>query len=80
MGDYSFNFPDWNITYNNLFFSTVFEEINDNDKAFKHCMKNIILKLSNVKPMADANEATCYEFISLILHASIAIAKKLTSY
>jgi hypothetical protein len=29
--------------------------------------------------MIDANEATHCEFISLILHASIAIAKKLTS-
>ena len=29
--------------------------------------------------MTDANEATCYEFISSILHASIAIAKKFTS-
>ncbi|PKK69493.1 hypothetical protein RhiirB3_456586 [Rhizophagus irregularis] len=29
--------------------------------------------------MTDANEATRCEFISLILHTSIAIAKKLTS-
>ena len=62
-----------------LFFSTVFEEINDDDKALDHCMEDIILKLSNVETMTDANEATCCEFISSILHASIAIAKKLTS-
>ena len=42
-------------------------------------MEDIILKLSNVKTMTDANEATRCEFISSILHASIAIAKKLTS-
>ncbi|GBC10734.1 hypothetical protein RclHR1_09860011 [Rhizophagus clarus] len=62
-----------------LFFSVVFEEISDDDKAFKHCMEDIILKLSNVETMTDANEATRCEFISAILHASIAIAKKLTS-
>ena len=42
-------------------------------------MEDIILKLSNVETMTDANEATRCEFISSILHASIAIAKKLTS-
>ncbi|GBB85049.1 hypothetical protein RclHR1_11620004 [Rhizophagus clarus] len=60
-------------------FTPVFEEISDDDKAFKHCMEDIILKLSNVKTMTDANKATHCEFISAILHASIAIAKKLTS-
>ncbi|UZO16250.1 uncharacterized protein OCT59_007639 [Rhizophagus irregularis] len=60
-------------------FTPVFEEINDDDKAFEHCMEDIILKLSNVETMTDANEATRCEFISSILHASIAIAKKLTS-
>ena len=30
-----------------------------------------------MKTMTNANETTCYEFISAILHASIAIAKKL---
>src|SRR5579871_1690750 len=64
---------------NRLFFSVVFEEISDDDKAFKHCMEDIILKLSNVETMTDANKATRCEFISAILHASIAIAKKLTS-
>ncbi|RGB23237.1 hypothetical protein C1646_774807 [Rhizophagus diaphanus] len=71
--------PDWSIAYINLFFSAIFEKINDNDKDFNHCMEDIILKLSNVETMTDANEATCCEFISAILHASIAIAKKLTS-
>ena len=42
-------------------------------------MDDIILKSSNVETMADANEATRCEFISAILHASIAIAKNLTS-
>src|SRR6266496_1583132 len=65
---------------NNLFFSfTVFEEINDDDKAFEHCMEDIILKLSNVKTMTDANEVTRCEFILAILHTSIAIAKNLTT-
>src|SRR5579862_8823133 len=64
---------------NLIFFSVVFEEINDDDKAFGHCMDDIILKLSNVESMTDANEATRCEFISAILHASIAIAKNLTS-
>ena len=62
-----------------FFFSTVFEEINDDDKALDHCMEDIILKLSNVETMTDANEVTRCEFISAILHASIAIAKNLTS-
>ncbi len=63
---------------NCLFFSpTVFEEINNDNKALNHCMENIILKLSNVKTITDANEVMCYEFILSILHASIAIAKKL---
>src|SRR5436305_11424722 len=42
-------------------------------------MEDIILKLSNVEIMTNANEETRYEFISAILHASIAIAKKRTS-
>jgi hypothetical protein len=64
---------------NNIFFFAIFEKINDNDKAFNHCMDDIILKLSNVKTMTDANETTCCEFILAILHASIAITKKLTT-
>ncbi|RIA82759.1 hypothetical protein C1645_834865 [Glomus cerebriforme] len=62
-----------------LFFTIIFEEINDNDKTFEHYMEDIILKLSNVKTMTDTNKMTCCKFISLILHASIIIAKKLTS-
>ena len=68
-----------NIVITAYFFSTIFEEINDDDKALDHCMEDIILKLSNVKTMTNANETMCCEFISLVLHASIAIAKKLTS-
>ncbi|RIA96778.1 hypothetical protein C1645_814980 [Glomus cerebriforme] len=60
-------------------FIEIFEEINDDDMMLNHCMKNIILKLLNVKTMTDANEVTYCEFISIILHASIAITKKLTS-
>jgi len=65
------------LTYFSL--PAVFEEISDDDKAFKHCIEDIILKLSNVETMTDANEMTRCEFISSILHASIAIGKKLTS-
>jgi len=65
------------LTYFSL--PAVFEEISDDDKAFEHCIEDIILKLSNVKTMTDVNEATHCEFISAILHASIAITKKLTS-
>ncbi|GET03403.1 hypothetical protein GLOIN_2v1511347 [Rhizophagus clarus] len=39
-------------------FTPVYEEISDEDKAFDHCMEDIILKLSNVETMTDANEAT----------------------
>src|SRR4051812_16699197 len=42
-------------------------------------MKNIILKLLNMKSMTDANETMRCEFISAILHTSITIAKNLTS-
>ena len=59
--------------------SEVFEEISDNDKVFEYCMEDIILKLSNVETMTDANEVTRCEFISVILHAFIAIAKNITS-
>ena len=69
----------YTVVITTYFFSTVFEEINDNDKALNHCMEDIILKLSNVETMTDANEATRCEFISAILHASIAIAKNITS-
>ncbi|RGB24637.1 hypothetical protein C1646_772791 [Rhizophagus diaphanus] len=55
------------------------KKINNDNKAFGHCMDDIILKLFNLKSMTDANEATCCEFISAILYASIAIAKNLTS-
>ncbi|CAG8726807.1 41796_t:CDS:2, partial [Gigaspora margarita] len=60
-------------------FTPVFKEINDDDdKAFCYCMDDIILKLSNMETMTNANETTRCEFISAILHASIAIAKNLT--
>ena len=65
------------LTYFSL--PAVFEEISDDDKAFEHCIEDIILKLSNVETMTDANEATRCEFISAILHALIVIVKKLTS-
>src|SRR6266498_1730496 len=67
--------------YINIIFSlpAVFEEINDDDKAFEHCMEDIILKLLNMETITDANKVTRCEFISAILHASIAIAKNITS-
>ncbi|RIA82625.1 hypothetical protein C1645_835049 [Glomus cerebriforme] len=37
-------------------FTPIFKKISDDDKAFEHCMEDIILKLSNVKTMTDANE------------------------
>ncbi|GBB90458.1 hypothetical protein RclHR1_17410001 [Rhizophagus clarus] len=45
-------------------FTPVLEKISNDDKAFKHCMEDIILKLSNVKTMTDVNEITHCEFIS----------------
>jgi hypothetical protein len=42
-------------------------------------MSEIVLRLTNIKTMTDANEATRCEFISSILHASIAIARRLTN-
>ena len=67
--------------YINIIFSlpAVYKEISDDDKAFEHYIEDIILKLLNVETMTDANEATRCEFISAILHASIALAKKLTT-
>ncbi|RHZ76804.1 hypothetical protein Glove_192g30 [Diversispora epigaea] len=60
-------------------FNPVFEEINDDDKALEQCINEIILRLTNIKSMTDANEATRCEFISSILHASIAISQRLTN-
>ncbi|GES81528.1 hypothetical protein GLOIN_2v1788170 [Rhizophagus clarus] len=37
-------------------FTSVFEKVNDNDKAFKHCMEDIILKLLNVEIMTNINK------------------------
>ncbi|CAG8615167.1 7819_t:CDS:2 [Paraglomus occultum] len=59
-------------------FNPVFEEIDDNDKSVEQCMNEILLRLTNVKSMIEANEATRCEFTSSILHASIAIARRLT--
>jgi len=56
----------------------VVETIDDNDKALKHCVKDIILILNNIETMTDANEATRCEFIASILHASVAIARRTT--
>jgi len=47
-------------------FSPVFEEINDNDKVFSHCMDDIILKLSNVETMIDGNEAMLTSAVALL--------------
>ncbi len=62
-----------------FFHCTVFEEIDDNDKALEQCINEIILQLTNVKSMIETNEATRCEFISSILHASIAITRRLTN-
>ncbi|CAB5209562.1 uncharacterized protein OCT59_015340 [Rhizophagus irregularis] len=58
---------------------SIFEEINDDDKAFNHYMDDIILKLSNVETMTDANEATRCEFISAIYAHQSPSLKKITS-
>ncbi len=42
-------------------------------------MKDIILKLSNIKTITDTNEITHCEFILAILYALIDIIKKLTT-
>ena len=42
-------------------------------------MKDIILKLLDVKTMTDANEAMHCEFILALLYTSITITKNLTS-
>ncbi|RHZ87617.1 hypothetical protein Glove_33g67 [Diversispora epigaea] len=43
----------------------VFEEIDDNDKALKQCMKEITLKLSDLETMqSNANEVTRCVFIT----------------
>ncbi|PKY49624.1 hypothetical protein RhiirA4_545404 [Rhizophagus irregularis] len=34
----------------------LFEDIDDDDKVFEHCMEDIILKLSNVETITNANE------------------------
>ena len=61
-----------------LFFFVVFKKINNDNKAFKYYIKDIILKPLNVKTMTNVNEMMHCEFISSILYISIAIAKKLT--
>ncbi|CAG8730433.1 14483_t:CDS:2, partial [Dentiscutata heterogama] len=61
-------------------FNPVYEEIGDGDKDLKQCMKEIILRLSNLEIMQDStNEATRCIFITSILNASIAITRKLTN-
>ncbi|CAG8789815.1 280_t:CDS:2, partial [Dentiscutata erythropus] len=61
-------------------FNPVYEEIGDDDKALKRCMKEIILRLSNLETIQDStNEATRCVFITSILNASIAITRKLTN-
>ncbi|RHZ49952.1 hypothetical protein Glove_508g87 [Diversispora epigaea] len=61
-------------------FNPVFKEINDDNKALKQCMKEIILRLSNLETMQDStNEATRCVFITSILNVSIAITRKLTN-
>ncbi|RHZ44027.1 hypothetical protein Glove_772g21 [Diversispora epigaea] len=58
----------------------VYEEIGDDDKTLKRCMKEIILRLSNLETIQDStNEATRCVFITSILNASIAITRKLTN-
>ncbi|CAG8587122.1 11262_t:CDS:2 [Paraglomus brasilianum] len=48
------------------------------DKAFRHCISDIIVKLMNMGTVADSNEAMRREYISAILHASVHIARNVT--
>ncbi|CAG8758614.1 24026_t:CDS:2 [Dentiscutata erythropus] len=67
-----------NITYIKQFIP-IFEKIDDDDEALKQCFSEITLRLSQIKSMTDANEATRRTFIESILHASIAIARRRTN-
>ncbi|CAG8840463.1 14305_t:CDS:2 [Gigaspora margarita] len=61
-------------------FNPVYEEIGDDDKVLKRCMKEVILRLSNLETIQDStNEATRCVFITSILNASIAITRKFTN-
>ncbi|RHZ67808.1 hypothetical protein Glove_299g95 [Diversispora epigaea] len=59
-------------------FNPVFEEIDDHDQAFKRCMHEITLRLTNLETVTNVNEATRNVFITSILNASIAIARRLS--
>ncbi|RHZ69024.1 hypothetical protein Glove_291g29 [Diversispora epigaea] len=49
----------WIFIWNSI--SSLFEKIDDDDKAFKQCMKEITLRLSNLETMqTNANKATHY--------------------
>ncbi|RHZ63160.1 hypothetical protein Glove_332g6 [Diversispora epigaea] len=68
------------LTSDTICFSLVFEEIDDNDKALKQCMKDITLRLSNLETMqSNANEVTRCVFMTSILNASLAIVRRLTN-
>ena len=43
-----------------------------------HCLKDIRLRLRNMGPVVESNEAIRCEFISVILHACINIVRELT--
>ncbi|RHZ47849.1 hypothetical protein Glove_566g46 [Diversispora epigaea] len=61
-------------------FNPVYEEIADDNKDLKRCMKEIILRLSNLETIQDStNEATRCVFITSILNVSIAITRNLTN-
>ncbi|CAG8535626.1 12731_t:CDS:1 [Acaulospora colombiana] len=60
-----------------LFCCIVFEEVDEDDDAFKHCVADIILILTNIEMITDPKVATHCEFISSILQQySLTIVRK----
>ncbi|GES86503.1 hypothetical protein GLOIN_2v1709121 [Rhizophagus clarus] len=52
--------------------------IDDKNEALVHCLKDIRLRLRNMGPVVESNEAIRCEYISVILHACINIVRELT--
>jgi len=52
--------------------------IDEEDESLRHCILDIVVKLTNMGTVADSNEAMRREYISAILHASVRIARKVT--
>ena len=57
---------------------TEFHNIDDKNEALLHCLKDIWLRLRNMGPVVESNEAIHCEYISAILYAYINIVRELT--